>query len=154
MYSFRYSGYSRNEVPGISPSINWIYFIGLRPLAFAVSIRVYIPALASAPLGLPENSQFLLLCSIAHKRKNCLFSDTLEGASANTLYLTIIEMAKAYDLNLYEYVKFLLENRPSEGMSDEEIAKLAPWNETVHNFARTKWSKMLAFPNPSNRIRK
>jgi transposase len=47
-------------------------------------------------------------------------------------------MAKVYDLNLYEYIKFLLENRPSQEMSDDELAKLAPWNETVRNFARIK----------------
>lgn len=40
-------------------------------------------------------------------------------------------MAKAYELNLYEYLKLLLEHRPSTDMSDEELAKLAPWDETV-----------------------
>lgn len=39
-------------------------------------------------------------------RKNWLFSDTPDGASANALYLTIVEMAKAYNLNLYEYHLF------------------------------------------------
>lgn len=34
-------------------------------------------------------------------RKNWLFSDTPDGATANALYLTIVEMAKAYGLNLY-----------------------------------------------------
>ncbi|MDR1771389.1 MAG: IS66 family transposase [Hungatella sp.] len=71
-------------------------------------------------------------------RKNWLFSDTPEGASANSLYLTIVEMAKAYDLNLYEYMKFLLENRPSQEMSDDELAKLAPWNETVQELCKNK----------------
>ena len=71
-------------------------------------------------------------------RKNWLFSDTPEGATANSLYLTIIEMAKAYDLNLYEYLKFLLENRPSKGMSDDEIAKLAPWDKTVLELCKNK----------------
>lgn len=71
-------------------------------------------------------------------RKNWLFSDTPEGATANSLYLTIIEMAKAYDLNLYEYLKFLLENRPSKGMSDDEIAKLAPWDKTVQELCKNK----------------
>lgn len=64
-------------------------------------------------------------------RKNWLFSDTPEGASANALYLTIVEMAKAYDLNLYEYLKYLLENRPNRDMTDDELAKLAPWSEDV-----------------------
>ena len=71
-------------------------------------------------------------------RKNWLFSDTPEGATANSLYLTIIEMAKAYDLNLYEYLKFLLESRPSKGMSDDKIAKLAPWDKTVQELCKNK----------------
>ena len=64
-------------------------------------------------------------------RKNWLFSDTPDGASANALYLTIVEMAKAYGLNLYEYLKYLLEHRPNRDMADDELAKLAPWNEDV-----------------------
>ncbi len=71
-------------------------------------------------------------------RKNWLFSDTLEGATANSLYLTMIEMAKAYDLNLYEYLKFLLENRPSMRMSDDELAKIAPWDKRVQELCKNK----------------
>lgn len=64
-------------------------------------------------------------------RKNWLFSDTPDGANANALYLTIVEMAKAYNLNLYEYLKYLLEHRPNKDMSDDELANLAPWSEEV-----------------------
>ena len=59
-------------------------------------------------------------------RRNWLFSDTPEGAKANALYLTIVEMAKTYGLNLYEYLKFLFEKRLSSDMSDDELADLAP----------------------------
>lgn len=69
-------------------------------------------------------------------RKNWLFSDTADGAEANVLYLTIVEMAKAYNLNLYEYLKFLLDQRPSKKMSDEEFEKLAPWNEDVQKLCK------------------
>jgi hypothetical protein len=41
------------------------------------------------------------------------------------MYPTIVKIAKAYELNLYEYLKFLLEHRPSESMSDEELDRLA-----------------------------
>lgn len=64
-------------------------------------------------------------------RKNWLFSDTPEGAQANTLYLTIVEMAKAYSLDLYQYLNFLFEQRPNKEMTDDELEKLAPWNESV-----------------------
>lgn len=72
-------------------------------------------------------------------RKNWLFSDTPDGANANALYLTIVEMAKAYNLNLYEYLKYLLEHRPNKNMSDDELAKLAPWSEEI----REKYSKQM-----------
>ena len=71
-------------------------------------------------------------------RRNWLFSDTPDGAEANALYLTIVEMAKAYDLNLYEYLKFLLENRPNKEMTDDQLAKLAPWSETVQALCKNK----------------
>ena len=71
-------------------------------------------------------------------RKNWLFSDTPEGATANSLYLTIVEMAKVYDLNLYEYLNLLLEKRPSKDMSDDDLAKLAPWDETIQELCKFK----------------
>jgi len=71
-------------------------------------------------------------------RKNWLFSDTPEGASANALYLTIVEMAKAYDLNLYDYLKYLLEHRPNKNMKDEELSMLAPWSKEVQETCSKK----------------
>ncbi|WP_442913664.1 IS66 family transposase [Lacrimispora sp.] len=71
-------------------------------------------------------------------RKNWLFSDTPEGATANSLYLTIVEMEKAYGLNFYEYLKLLLEKRPSKDMSDDDLAKFAPWDETIQNLCKIK----------------
>ena len=47
------------------------------------------------------------------------------------MYLTIVEMAKAYDLSLYEYLKFLLKHRPNDNMTDEELDHLAPWSIDV-----------------------
>lgn len=69
-------------------------------------------------------------------RKNWLFSDTADGAKANVLYLTMAEMAKAYNLNLYEYLKFLFDQRPNKAMSDEEFEKLAPWYEGVQELCK------------------
>lgn len=71
-------------------------------------------------------------------RKNWLFSDTTDGATANALFLTIIEMAKTYELNLYEYLKFLFEHRPSNDMTDAELSQLAPWNENVQLICKNK----------------
>ena len=56
----------------------------------------------------------------------------------NTLYLTIIGMAKAYGLDLYEYLNLLFEQRPNKNMSDAELENLAPWNESVKELCSIK----------------
>ena len=44
-------------------------------------------------------------------RKNWLFSDSVSGANASAVVYTMVEMAKAHDLNVYGYLKFLLDHR-------------------------------------------
>ncbi len=64
-------------------------------------------------------------------RKNWLFSDSVAGANASAVVYTMVEMAKAHHLNIYEYLKFLLEHRPNSDMTDEELSQLAPWSEML-----------------------
>ena len=47
-------------------------------------------------------------------RKNWLFSDSVSGANASAVVYTMVEMAKAHDLNIYGCLKFLLERRPTK----------------------------------------
>ena len=54
-----------------------------------------------------------------------------KGAESSALVYTMVEMAKANDLNVYKYLTYLLEQRPNESMSDEQFEKLTPWNEEV-----------------------
>lgn len=64
-------------------------------------------------------------------RKNWLFSDTQAGADASMLVYTMIEMAKAHNLNPYKYLNYLLESRPSDRMSDSELELLLPWTDEI-----------------------
>ena len=64
-------------------------------------------------------------------RKNWLFSKSVEGAEASMGIYTIVEMAKLYGLSQHKYLEYLLTNRPSADMTDEELDGLAPWNEDV-----------------------
>lgn len=64
-------------------------------------------------------------------RKNWLFSNSVEGANASAVVYTMGEMAKAHNLNIYEYLKFLLEHRPNQKMTDEQLAELTPWSEKL-----------------------
>lgn len=40
---------------------------------------------------------------------------------------------RAGNINVYEYLKFLLEHRPSKEMTDEQCADLAPWSEKLQS---------------------
>lgn len=42
-------------------------------------------------------------------RKNWLFSDSVEGAQASAITYTMVEMAKAHNLNIYGYLSYILE---------------------------------------------
>ena len=66
-------------------------------------------------------------------RKNWLFSDSVEGANASAVVYTMVEMAKAHELNVYGYLKFLLDHRPTKEMTDDQLAELAPWSEKLQS---------------------
>ena len=64
-------------------------------------------------------------------RKNWLFSDSVEGAQSSAITYTMVEMAKAHNLNIYGYLSYILEQRPDESWNDEQLAELAPWSEKL-----------------------
>ena len=69
--------------------------------------------------------------SYATARKNFLFHDTVDGANASAIVMNLIETAKANNLNIYQYLSYVLEQRPNENWSDEQLAELAPWSEKL-----------------------
>ena len=71
-------------------------------------------------------------------RRNWLFCATPEGANASAVAYTMVEMAKANNLNIYKYLTYILDHRPSKEMSDDQLALLAPWNEEVINACNNK----------------
>lgn len=64
-------------------------------------------------------------------RKGWLFCDTPAGAQASAIAYTMVEMAKANNINVYHYLTFLFEHQTSFQMTDQELEKLTPWNESV-----------------------
>ncbi len=57
-------------------------------------------------------------------RKNWLFSQTATGANASAVLYSIIETAKANDLNVFEYVMTCLDEL---SMPEPNIEQLLPW---------------------------
>lgn len=69
-------------------------------------------------------------------RKNWLFSDSIAGATASATVYSIVEMAKAHDLNIYKYLVYLLEKRPDIKMDNKTLESMAPWNEKVKAYCK------------------
>lgn len=66
-------------------------------------------------------------------RKNWLFSDTPKGASASAAIYSIVETAKANDLNVFTYLEYLLLYMPDTDWRNhsEDLDALMPWSEAV-----------------------
>ena len=74
-------------------------------------------------------------------RKNWLFSGSPEGANASALLFSLIETAKANDLNPYGYLKWIFEETPFLE-SEEEFKKFLPVNcdrERINQFLFYRW---------------
>lgn len=69
-------------------------------------------------------------------RKGWLFSDSPEGAEASAISYSIAETALANGLNVYKYITYVLEKRPTEEMADSELEKLLPWNDKVFEMCK------------------
>ena len=48
-----------------------------------------------------------------------MFSDSVEGAEASAIAYTMVEMTKALNLNIYQYLSYVLEQRPNENWSEK-----------------------------------
>ena len=66
-------------------------------------------------------------------RKNWLFADSPKGANASAAVYSIIETAKANNLNVYTYLQYLLLYMPDTDWRNypEELDNLMPWSEAV-----------------------
>ena len=61
-------------------------------------------------------------------RKNWLFAGSPRGAKASALFYTLIETAKANDLNPQRYLDYVLEHIIEYDDSPALLERLLPWN--------------------------
>ena len=64
-------------------------------------------------------------------RKNFLFHDTADGATASAIVLSLIETAKANNLNIYHYLYTLLLYMPDYKNELAGIEQLMPWSDFI-----------------------
>jgi transposase/uncharacterized coiled-coil protein SlyX len=65
----------------------------------------------------------------ATARRAWLFADTPKGATANAVLYTLVESAKANELDVYEYLKHLLNEMPNKDFNNhpEILDQYLPW---------------------------
>ena len=64
-------------------------------------------------------------------RKNFLFHDTVDGAAASAIVLSLIETAKSNSLNVYQYLYTLLLYMPDYKNEPAGIEQLLPWSDFI-----------------------
>ena len=66
-------------------------------------------------------------------RKNWLFCDSVKGAESSAIVYSIVETAKANNLEPYDYLLMVLSLLPDKGNSPshEELERLMPWHPDV-----------------------
>jgi transposase len=70
-------------------------------------------------------------------RKNWLFSDTQRGAKASAIVYSVIESAKANQLNPYMYLVLLLTKLPGlKGLTAESLTSYLPWSPELPDWCR------------------
>lgn len=69
--------------------------------------------------------------SYVQGRKNFLFHDTVDGAKSSAILYSIIETAKANNLNIYQYLYTLLLYMPDHKDSPAGIEALMPWSDFI-----------------------
>ena len=103
-----------------------------RALTYAGNQRLYMMTYledgrCSISNNLSENS----IRPVTAGRRNWLFCDTTDGADASMMVYSLLETARANGLNPQKYLEYLLEARPNQNMSDEELENMAPWSPKV-----------------------
>ena len=73
-------------------------------------------------------------------RRNFLFYDTAKGATSSALCFSMIEAAKANNLDPFGYLLFLLQELPrlGEKPDDEQLRDYLPWSTTIPAYCRKK----------------
>ena len=76
-------------------------------------------------------------------RKNFLFSDSVRGAQASAIIYSIVETAKANNLNVLRYLETLLRRLPGYTNESEGMDVLLPWSQEMYETGIMWWDKSI-----------
>jgi len=105
-----------------------------KALGYARNQRKYLETfLVDGRLAISNNLCESHIRPFATARKAWLFADTPKGATANAVLYTLVETARANDLNIYEYLNYVLKVMPDTDFYNqpELVDKYLPWSKEL-----------------------
>ena len=105
-----------------------------KAVTYAINQKPYMENyLRDGRLSISNNAAENAIRPFTVGRKNWLFSDTPKGAKASAAVYSIVETAKANDLNVFTYLEYLLMYMPDTDWHNhpEELDELMPWSPQV-----------------------
>ena len=102
-----------------------------KALKYSLNQRKYLETfLEDGRLPISNNLCEANIKPYATARRAWLFADTPKGATANAVLYTLVESAKANELDVYEYLKHILEEMPNVDFKNhqEVIDNYLPWS--------------------------
>lgn len=103
-------------------------------LTYATNQRKYLETfIKDGRIPLSNNLCEANIKPFATARRAWLFADTPKGAKANAVLYTLVETARANELDVYEYLKYLLEEMPNNHhlQQPEVLNRYLPWSKEL-----------------------
>lgn len=97
-----------------------------------------VPLLEDSKSWLDENAAEPAVRPFVVGRKNWLFYGSPRGANASCFFYSMVETAKARELNPYGYLKWVFEMAP--GLDRKDYSKLRPWNADRDEVSRVAFN--------------
>ena len=81
----------------------------------------------------------------ATSRKTWMFCNTIDGAKAIAILYTLVETARSNNVDVYYYLKYLLDNMPRymEGKDRSFLADMMPWSQAVKDYIEEQKRSMI-----------
>lgn len=110
-------------------------------ISYSLNQEKYLKVFLDDPyVPLDNNSAEQSIRNFCIGKKNFVMIDTISGAKASAVIYSIVETAKANNLNVYEYIKHLLTEIPNH-MDDKNLdfcEELLPWSDNLPEECRRK----------------
>ena len=105
-------------------------------LAYAMNQKEYLTRFLEDPrIPISNNPAENAIRPFVVRKKNWLFCNSVDGANATANAYSIVETAKANNLDVKKYLYYILKELPlalAEGkMTDDFLESIMPWNAEV-----------------------